>query len=141
MAPEMLTPDTELYDHKIDNWALGVLLYEMLVSALPFYGDDEEELEQQILRGALNIPGYISKEATDLISGLLERVPEKRVNLVDIPNHPWMVKNLAVKSLKTICIKFIQDSHHYYKYDLSCLSEKLRSELHFDAVHPRFFSE
>jgi len=141
MAPEMLTPDTELYDHKVDNWALGVLLYEMLVSALPFYGDDEEELEQQILNGKLNIPGYVSKDAADMIMRLLDRDPVRRINLEDLPKHPWIVKQLAVKSLKQLCIRFIQNSHSYYKFDLNRLPPKLQTEVNLAAVHHRFFAE
>jgi len=141
MAPEMLTPDTELYDHKVDNWALGVLLYEMLVSALPFYGDDEDELEHQILHGILEIPGYVSREASDLIVRLLERDPIQRIHLWEIPNHPWIVKQLGVKSLKELCTKYIQETHQYYKYDLSQLPPRLRDQLGFEAVHHRFFSE
>lgn len=38
MAPEMMMG--QLYDSKIDCWALGVILYEMLTSNLPFYSDD-----------------------------------------------------------------------------------------------------
>jgi serine/threonine protein kinase len=29
------------YNHKVDNWALGVLLFEMLTGESPFYGSHE----------------------------------------------------------------------------------------------------
>eukprot|EP01123_Difflugia_compressa_P006254 TRINITY_DN18425_c0_g1_i1.p1 TRINITY_DN18425_c0_g1~~TRINITY_DN18425_c0_g1_i1.p1 ORF type:complete len:352 (+),score=59.77 TRINITY_DN18425_c0_g1_i1:111-1058(+) len=141
MAPEMLTPDTELYDHKVDNWALGILLYEMLVSALPFYGDDEEQLEQQILRGSLNIPGYVSKAASDLIRQLLERDPVKRIDLKDIQSHPWIKKQLSIPPLKQLCLKFIRESYHYYKYDLRNIPPNIVAEINTGAVHHRFVSE
>lgn len=37
MAPEMLFGTS--YDYKVDNWALGVLLYELVHGHAPFRGE------------------------------------------------------------------------------------------------------
>lgn len=37
MAPEMIQNNT--YDHKIDVWALGILLFEMIEGVAPFRGE------------------------------------------------------------------------------------------------------
>jgi serine/threonine protein kinase len=57
MAPEMFylwhahvakTGGSVLYDHKVDVWALGVTIFQMLVGVLPFgLGDDPAEDEEE----------------------------------------------------------------------------------------------
>ena len=37
VAPEILTNDS--YCHKVDIWALGIILHELLTTRLPFYND------------------------------------------------------------------------------------------------------
>ena len=39
VAPEMLIKET--YCHKVDIWGLGIILYELLCTELPFYSEDE----------------------------------------------------------------------------------------------------
>lgn len=38
VAPEILTQDS--YDHKVDCWSLGVILYELLTTIHPFTSND-----------------------------------------------------------------------------------------------------
>uniref|UniRef100_A0A6B2LB18 Aurora kinase n=1 Tax=Arcella intermedia TaxID=1963864 RepID=A0A6B2LB18_9EUKA len=138
MAPEMLTPESNLYDHKVDNWALGILLYEMLCSALPFYGETEEDLERKILRGKLKIPPFVSPEAADLMRRLLQKDPRKRMELDELEAHPWVVKQLRVRSLKYLCLKFVRESSKFFEYDLGKLPVKLRLEIQDDTIY-RFY--
>ena len=51
MAPEMI--NQRMYDHSIDTWALGILLYELVHGQAPFPGKRE-----QIAKGqhAMKIP-------------------------------------------------------------------------------------
>jgi serine/threonine protein kinase len=49
MAPEMLFK-TE-YDHHVDVWALGVLLYELLHGYAPFKGKTANEVQESVLKG------------------------------------------------------------------------------------------
>lgn len=47
VAPEMLTRET--YCHKVDVWGLGVALYELLTTELPFYSEDDEIFKENIV--------------------------------------------------------------------------------------------
>ena len=48
MAPEMFEPE-QCYDSKVDIWALGVLVYQLLSQKLPFDGRTKFEIKQKIL--------------------------------------------------------------------------------------------
>jgi serine/threonine-protein kinase NIM1 len=45
----------------VDIWAIGVLLYFMLVGVTPFRGETVQELKKCILEGSFNIPAYVSE--------------------------------------------------------------------------------
>ena len=46
MSPEMI--QKKPYDHKIDIWALGILLFEMINGTAPFRGESGEEVINQM---------------------------------------------------------------------------------------------
>lgn len=96
-TPEYLAPEIILnkgHNRNVDWWALGVLLYEMLVGYPPFYADDRMVLYQNILGGHIDFPRHVSKHARDLISKLLHTDLDRRLGnlkngMLDIRNHPW----------------------------------------------------
>ena len=61
----------------------------MLTGKPPFKGASRDDLYSNILRGKLVWPSYLSIEAKDLISLLLDPIPEKRLRLNEIEQHPW----------------------------------------------------
>jgi serine/threonine protein kinase len=46
VAPEMV--NQEQYDDKIDDWAVGILTYELLMGKAPFAGKNENDTYQKI---------------------------------------------------------------------------------------------
>jgi len=81
-TPDYIAPEIILYQpygRSVDWWAFGVLLYEMLVGQPPFDGEDEEELFAAITDHNVSYPKSLSKEARDLIKGLLTKQPSKRL--------------------------------------------------------------
>ena len=48
LAPEIIL--NEGHDLAVDYWALGVLVYEMVVGTPPFYAEDPMEVYEKILR-------------------------------------------------------------------------------------------
>ncbi|MFH2002646.1 MAG: protein kinase, partial [Planctomycetota bacterium] len=59
MAPEQLRGATSTLDKRTDLFALGVLLYEMVTSTLPFQGETSEEIHHNILNRKLVPPGRL----------------------------------------------------------------------------------
>lgn len=93
IAPEII--QYRAYNHSVDWWSLGVLLYEMLCGQPPFDGDDEEELFASILTAPIAYPKTLSREASQMLRGLLTRDPGARLGCAasgkrDIMDHPFM---------------------------------------------------
>eukprot|EP01016_Furgasonia_blochmanni_P003443 TRINITY_DN11352_c0_g1_i2.p1 TRINITY_DN11352_c0_g1~~TRINITY_DN11352_c0_g1_i2.p1 ORF type:complete len:361 (+),score=54.78 TRINITY_DN11352_c0_g1_i2:61-1083(+) len=88
MAPEMIR--REPYDERIDIWAIGILLYELLHGYSPFKGrKNEEEAAQNILYKPVAFGGNVSSLAKDLILKVLRHNPEERLSIQGILTHPW----------------------------------------------------
>ena len=49
MAPEQLTAETQLIDHRADIYSLGIVLYQLLSGTLPFEGKTPAQVREQIL--------------------------------------------------------------------------------------------
>jgi CRP-like cAMP-binding protein len=94
LAPEIIT--SKGHDKSVDNWAFGVLVYEMLVGKSPFFesGIDQLSLFKKIVFVKFDIPSQTDEEAKDLIQKLLQRRVAARLgNLargnLDIRHHKW----------------------------------------------------
>ena len=80
MSPEQATGGT--VDHRTDLWALGVVLYEMLVGRPPFSAPSIEQLFRAVRGGVTplvrdTLP-EVPERVQDVVSRLLQREPHKR---------------------------------------------------------------
>ncbi|CAD8149198.1 unnamed protein product [Paramecium octaurelia] len=91
LAPEMLMKKG--HGRQVDWYMLGILIYELLVGAPPYYDSEKEVLKENIRKAPLRIPKFLSQEAKDIIIKLLIRDPKKRLgckeDAKEIKNHPW----------------------------------------------------
>ena len=75
LGPEML--EGKSYDRAVDWWALGTLMYEMLIGIPPFYHHKQHRMYRMIRKHSVNYPDaekhgiYVSDDAKDLIDKLL----------------------------------------------------------------------
>jgi serine/threonine protein kinase len=104
MPPEVLSGSKSEAGPGIDIWALGCMLYAMVIGVMPFTGSTEEELYNSILKKKLKFKNEkpISKEFKDLILQILTKDPEARINMFDLQNHQWneMPKEELEKSIE-----------------------------------------
>lgn len=70
------------YNHSVDWWSFGVLLYEMLIGQSPFHGQDEEELFHSIRMDSPFYPRWLEKEAKDLLVKVRSGLEETLLGLV-----------------------------------------------------------
>jgi serine/threonine protein kinase len=95
LAPEILNRSG--HGRAVDWWSLGALLYEMLTGLPPFYCRDRDRLFEKIRKGDLSFPKYLSVQAKDLLTKLLERDPTKRLgtgpdDAREIKNHAFFAE-------------------------------------------------
>ena len=91
-APEIVKD--ERYSKSVDMWALGCVLYTLLCGFPPFYDESIQVLTEKVARGQYTFlsPWWdeISKPAQDLVSHLLTVDPDKRYNIKQFLDHPWI---------------------------------------------------
>lgn len=92
LPPEMV--EGRDHDHAVDQWALGVLMYEFLLGRPPFEAEGNVETYKRISKVDLQIEqGSMSDLAADLIRRLLVKDPTQRLPLYKVVEHPWIVKH------------------------------------------------
>jgi len=87
LAPEII--DCTGHDKAVDWWALGIIIYEMLVGYPPFFDENPFLTSQKILNEKLKWPRRMDAAAKDLIEKLLERDKTKRSGGEEVKNHKF----------------------------------------------------
>eukprot|EP00912_Choanoflagellata_sp_UC4_P001631 UC4_evm4s1043 len=89
-APEILKG--EAYDGRAsDIWSMGVILYAMIFTRLPFDDDSVSLLLLQIKK-KLKLPKAVESNCKSLLHLLLSENPKKRINMESLMKHPWIYK-------------------------------------------------
>jgi serine/threonine-protein kinase len=83
MAPEQLFGEREL-DYRIDVWALGVMLHEVLTGVRPIDGDNYGQIAKKLLsepvRSVAVLRPDLPADVIDLVDRMLVREPENRLS-------------------------------------------------------------
>jgi serine/threonine protein kinase len=102
------------HDQTLDWWALGVLLYEMIIGVPPFFNKNKHQMYYLIQNAPIRWPeqerhGFsVSAEAQDLITRLLNKDRKKRLgckaDAAEVLSHPFFrsidIAKLSIKQLE-----------------------------------------
>jgi len=91
MAPEILVHNK--YNSRIDLWAYGVILYEMLFGVYPLSAKNMPQLKLQLKQKKIDfhLDHKFTPECFDLLTKLLEKNNEIRINWDDFFSHKWFM--------------------------------------------------
>jgi serine/threonine protein kinase len=143
MAPEQYDGH---YNHQVDIYATGLLLFESVTGYFPFDGQTKQELERQKKIGDPFIPADVPEELEDIIKKSLQPIAEKRYQTVEemqealhkakmtlyekaIYNEPTSYKRQLRKKWKFSGEDELISSLRIVTEDAKANEEKLRTEL------------
>ncbi|XP_077504888.1 maternal embryonic leucine zipper kinase-like isoform X2 [Amblyomma americanum] len=119
-APELVT-GVEYIGSMVDIWSMGVLLYALLCGCLPFDDENVAVLYRKIQLGEYECPEWLSDSSRQLLSQMMTVIPERRISVTQLINHPWLVKGYACPvSIKSTYLLSILDDEAVTELAVSC---------------------
>jgi len=88
MSPELVREKP--YNHTVDLWSLGVILFELYVGQPPFCTDNMYSLIKLIVSSEVQYPDTCSPEFRSFLQGLLVKDCQKRLQWPNLLNHPFV---------------------------------------------------
>ena len=144
-TPLYISPEME--SHSItspsnDLWALGIIIYEMLVGRTPFVAQSADEVYTKIQNLDYAIPDGVDPEAADLITRLLKTDPRERLGigttggkLVDyeaLKAHPFL-NGVDYEGLDSVEVPFPDDLYATYRSSLKKKLQDINSSIMLSA--------
>lgn len=87
MAPEIF--QNKEYNNKVDVWAVGVMLHEMLFGELYFIGSSHMEVANNVQKKKYELkqPCHLSADTQDFLIRCLNKNPSSRISAVEMLSH------------------------------------------------------
>lgn len=95
MAPEFYVGKGTM-NSKVDVWAFGITLHQMIFQDFPFDGNSQPEVISGVVNKVYNPPSNpkISPLTADVLRKCLDKDPDRRISFKELRNHPafkkWM---------------------------------------------------
>ena len=96
MAPEAITNKRQ--EFSVDYFALGVIIYELMLGERPYQGKNRKEIKEQMMNLEIKLDkddlpeDWKDENIIDFINKLLERKKKKRLGYktdLEVKNHPY----------------------------------------------------
>ena len=91
MAPEIF--EDNCFNEKVDEWAAGIIMYNMLTGCDPFKGESDSNYREKILYKEINFNLIKNERLRDLNKKLLERYVAKRISAREALEEIKSIKN------------------------------------------------
>uniref|UniRef100_A0A8R1E2V9 Protein kinase domain-containing protein n=1 Tax=Caenorhabditis japonica TaxID=281687 RepID=A0A8R1E2V9_CAEJA len=88
-APELFR-DKSYAGEQVDIWALGILLYFMMVGVTPFKGETVSDMKQIIMQATPTFPEYIGENPKKLIRDMLRANADERPGIDLVKKNVWL---------------------------------------------------
>ena len=130
MAPEIFKQE---HSYGVDIWAIGIVIYFLLIGKKPFEANDFEMNKKKILELNYSFPedAKISYTAKKLIKRILVKVPE-RPSLEDILMDDFFNQGTSIPKLLPLASLASPPSLEYIKRFIPDIDENGLSQLHLD---------
>ncbi|XP_057299857.1 serine/threonine-protein kinase PLK1-like isoform X2 [Hydractinia symbiolongicarpus] len=101
IAPEVLSKTGHSFE--VDTWALGCVMYTLLVGRPPFETSCLKDTYMRIRNNEYAIPSRITRPAAKLIQKFLSERPEDRPRLDTVLNDEFFTRGFFPRHLPSIC--------------------------------------
>lgn len=79
------------YGHKVDVWAMGVIMYGLVSGRFPFR--DENDIRMKEVKS----PKGVHATCQDFVKKMLDKSEKTRLSANKVMQHPWLVDNMKGK--------------------------------------------
>ncbi|KVH88567.1 Armadillo-like helical [Cynara cardunculus var. scolymus] len=104
MAPELVREQP--YNHTVDLWSLGVILYELFVGQPPFYTNSVYALIRHIIKDPVKYPDNMSSNFRSFLRGLLNKDPHNRLTWPHLLQHSFVAETFEDVEAKSTMIYY-----------------------------------
>ncbi|OHW93568.1 CAMKK CAMKK-meta protein kinase [Colletotrichum incanum] len=97
-SPAFLAPELCVVRHgdvdgrAADIWSMGVSLYCLRYGKIPFEQEGVLEMYEAIKTESPDLPEDENPDFVDLMNRILEKDPQKRIQMSELREHPWVTK-------------------------------------------------
>jgi hypothetical protein len=110
IAPEILSKSgTRGHDNKVDTWAIGVIVYAMLVGTPPFQSKTQQEIYTKLrsleYEWKVDCKNYIPQQAKDFVASCLNLNSAERPEMDDLVEHEFFTMGAIADTLEMECLK------------------------------------